>query len=227
MASERGSYQTFIRCCREPFFLDSHKQPWWHTDSYCLSFFLWAENGQRRERRSGDAFTVFLWPLPDCTYCCQAGWKGKGPTAERGCRPNQPPTQDWYWCTVIHQVYTFDKSWPLSGFKETQIRRQKMTDEEQLTLWDMIMTDGFRPPLVWILFPFNRVTGGALVSARRERHCLGMFGCFRKSDLISCSVCWHRYENTAWQVRRPHSKLLLWSCYSKALLCFKPPKRCK
>lgn len=125
VASERGSYQTFIRCCREPFFLDSHKQPWWHTDSYCLSFFLWAENGQRRERRSGDAFTVFLWPLPDCTYCCQAGWKGKGPTAERGCRPNQPPTQDWYWCTVIHQVYTFDKSWPLSGFKETQIRRQK------------------------------------------------------------------------------------------------------
>lgn len=96
-----------------------------HRQLLPVFFFLWAENGQRRERRSGDAFTVFLWPLPDCTYCCQAGWKGKGPTAERGCRPNQPPTQDWYWWTVIHQVYTFDKSWPLSGFKETQIRRQK------------------------------------------------------------------------------------------------------
>lgn len=27
----------------------------------------------------------FLWPLPDCTYCCRAGWKGKGFTAEKSC----------------------------------------------------------------------------------------------------------------------------------------------
>lgn len=32
----------------------------------------------------------FLWPLPDCTYCCGAGWKGKGPTAEKSCLPNRP-----------------------------------------------------------------------------------------------------------------------------------------
>lgn len=54
------------------------------TVTACL--FSWQENGQRGERGGVEMLSLcFLWPLPDCTYCCRAGWKGKGFTAEKSC----------------------------------------------------------------------------------------------------------------------------------------------
>lgn len=52
--------------------LASHNYPWWHTDSYCLSFLRW-EKGQRGERRSWDAFTVFFMTSPWLHLLLQ-GW---------------------------------------------------------------------------------------------------------------------------------------------------------
>lgn len=70
--------------------LASHNYPWWHTDSYCLSF-LCQENGQRGERRSGDAFTVFFMTSHWLHLLLPGRVKRKkGPTAEKSCLPNRP-----------------------------------------------------------------------------------------------------------------------------------------